>query len=91
VTAAAPARCRHSLVGLLGLVAACAVQHGLPSLTVARRAGGLSLARIALLVSAAIPGRATASGLGAVAALAAVPVVPGGAVEQRPVDPAVLP
>ncbi len=52
----AGSRWRHLGVGLLGLVAACAVQHGLPFLTVAWRAEGLSLAGIALLVSAPILG-----------------------------------
>jgi MFS family permease len=56
VTGARPARWRHLLVGLLGLVAACAVQHGMPYLTVAWRAEGLSLARIGLLVSAPLLG-----------------------------------
>jgi MFS family permease len=51
-----PARWRHLLVGLLGLVAACAVQHGLPYLTVAWRSDGLSLAQIGLLVSAPLLG-----------------------------------
>jgi MFS family permease len=50
------ARWRHLGVGLLGLVAACAVQHGLPYLTVAWRAEGLTLAQIGLLVSAPILG-----------------------------------
>lgn len=52
----AGSRWRHLGVGLLGLVAACAVQHGLPFLTVAWRSEGLSLAQIALLVSAPILG-----------------------------------
>jgi MFS family permease len=56
VTDARPARWRHLLIGLLGLVAACAVQHGLPYLTVAWRAEGLSLAQIGLLVSAPLLG-----------------------------------
>ncbi len=50
------ARWRHLGVGLLGLVAACAVQHGLPYLTLAWRAEGLTLAQIGLLVSAPILG-----------------------------------
>ena len=56
MTGPAPARWRHLLVGLLGLVAACAVQHGLPFLTVAWRAEGLGLAQIGLLVSAPLLG-----------------------------------
>ena len=50
------ARWRHLGVGWLGLVAACAVQHGLPYLTLAWRAEGLTLAQIGLLVSAPILG-----------------------------------
>ena len=50
------ARWRHLGVGLVGLVAACAVQNGLPFLTVALRAEGLSLAAIGLLVSAPTAG-----------------------------------
>ena len=46
------ARWRHLGVSLVGLVAACAVQNGLPFLTVALREEGLSLAAIGLLVSA---------------------------------------
>ncbi len=56
MTDARRARWRHLLVGLVGLVAACAVQHGLPFLTVAWRAEGLSLAQIGLLVSAPLLG-----------------------------------
>jgi hypothetical protein len=57
VTAAAAgthgsARRRHLGVSLVGLAAACAIQDGLPFLTVALRAEGLSLAAIGLLVSA---------------------------------------
>jgi sugar phosphate permease len=48
----ADVRWRHLGVGLVGLVAACAVQNGLPFLTVALREEGLSLAAIGLLVSA---------------------------------------
>ena len=51
-----PARWRHLGVSLAGLVAACAVQNGLPFLTVALRAEGLSLAAIGLLVSAPTAG-----------------------------------
>jgi MFS family permease len=51
-----PARWRYLVVGLVGLVAACAAQHGLPYLTVAWRAEGLSLTQIGLLVSAPILG-----------------------------------
>ncbi|TFV64542.1 MFS transporter [Geodermatophilus sp. DF01-2] len=50
------ARWRHLGVSLVGLVAACAVQNGLPFLTVAFRAQGLSLAAIGLLVSALTAG-----------------------------------
>ena len=50
------ARWRHLGVGLVGLVAACAVQNGLPFLTVALREEGLSLAAIGLLVSAPTAG-----------------------------------
>ncbi|WNV76748.1 MFS transporter [Geodermatophilus sp. DSM 44513] len=50
------ARWRHLGVSLLGLVAACAVQNGLPFLTVALRAEGLSLSAIGLLVSAPTAG-----------------------------------
>ena len=50
------ARWRHLGVSLVGLVAACAVQNGLPFLTVALRAEGLSLAAIGLLVSAPTAG-----------------------------------
>jgi MFS family permease len=50
------ARWRHLGVGLLGLIAACAVQNGLPFLTVALRAEGLSLTAIGLLVSAPTAG-----------------------------------
>ncbi|MBB3082793.1 MFS transporter [Geodermatophilus sabuli] len=53
---AAPSRWRHLGVGLVGLVAACAAQNGLPFLTVALRAEGLSLATISLLVSAPVAG-----------------------------------
>ena len=53
---AGAARWRHLTVGLLGLVAACAVQHGLPYLVLAWRAEGLTLAQIGLLVSAPILG-----------------------------------
>ncbi|MDP9428634.1 MAG: hypothetical protein M3Q47_07030 [Actinomycetota bacterium] len=56
MTAGDPARWRHLGVGLLGLVAACAVQNGLPFLTVALRAEGLSLTAIGLLVSAPTAG-----------------------------------
>ena len=49
-------RWRHLGVGVLGLVAACAVQYGLPYLTIAWRAEGLALAQIGLLVSAPILG-----------------------------------
>lgn len=56
MTDARPARWRHLLVGLLGLVAACAVQHGLPYLTVAWRSEGLALAQIGVLVSAPLLG-----------------------------------
>ncbi|MGY1636180.1 MFS transporter [Geodermatophilus sp. SYSU D00742] len=52
----AAARWRHLAVGLVGLVAACAAQSGLPFLTVALRAQGLSLAAISLLVSAPAAG-----------------------------------
>jgi MFS family permease len=50
------ARWRHLGVGLVGLVAACAVQNGLPFLTVALREEGLPLAAIGLLVSAPTAG-----------------------------------
>jgi MFS family permease len=50
------ARWRHLGVSLVGLVAACALQNGLPFLTVALRAEGLSLAAIGLLVSAPTAG-----------------------------------
>ncbi|MGY1682592.1 MFS transporter [Geodermatophilus sp. SYSU D01176] len=50
------ARWRQLGVSLVGLVAACAVQNGLPFLTVALRAEGLSLAAIGLLVSAPTAG-----------------------------------
>ena len=50
------ARWRHLGVSLVGLVAACAIQNGLPFLTVAFRAEGLSLAAIGLLVSAPTAG-----------------------------------
>jgi MFS family permease len=50
------ARWRHLGVSLVGLVAACAVQNGLPFLTVALREEGLSLAAIGLLVSAPTAG-----------------------------------
>ncbi|SDO72158.1 MFS transporter [Geodermatophilus sp. DSM 45219] len=50
------ARWRHLGVSLVGLVAACAVQNGLPFLTVALRADGLSLTAIGLLVSAPTAG-----------------------------------
>ena len=50
------ARWRHLGVSLVGLVAACALQNGLPFLTVAFRAEGLSLAAIGLLVSAPTAG-----------------------------------
>ena len=50
------ARWRHLAVGLAGLVAACAVQNGLPFLTVALRREGLTLAQISLLVSAPMTG-----------------------------------
>jgi MFS family permease len=50
------ARWRHLGVSLVGLVAACAIQNGLPFLTVALRAEGLSLAAIGLLVSAPTAG-----------------------------------
>ncbi|SNS33908.1 Sugar phosphate permease [Geodermatophilus pulveris] len=53
---AGTARWRHLGVSLLGLVAACAVQNGLPFLTVALRAEGLSLSAIGLLVSAPTAG-----------------------------------
>jgi MFS family permease len=46
----------HLGVGLLGLVAACAAQYGLPYLTVAWRSEGLTLAQIGLLVSAPLLG-----------------------------------
>ena len=48
----APARWRHLGVGLTGLVAACAAQNGLPFLTAALRAEGLTLPQTSLLVSA---------------------------------------
>ncbi|MGY1651862.1 MFS transporter [Geodermatophilus sp. SYSU D01119] len=56
--AAAPprARWRHLGVGLTGLVAACAAQNGLPFLTVALRAEGLTLPQVGLLVSAPTAG-----------------------------------
>ena len=50
------ARWRYLGVGLTGLVAACAAQNGLPFLTVALRAEGLSLPQIGLLVSAPTAG-----------------------------------
>ena len=50
------ARWRHLGVGLVGLVAACAAQNGLPFLTVALRQEGLTLGRIGLLVSAPVAG-----------------------------------
>ncbi|HEX2073750.1 MAG TPA: MFS transporter [Geodermatophilus sp.] len=50
------ARWRYLVVGLAGLVAACAAQNGLPFLTVALREEGLDLARISLLVSAPTAG-----------------------------------
>jgi MFS family permease len=52
VTGGVPARWRHLGVGLVGLVAACAAQNGLPFLTVALREEGLGLPAIGLLVSA---------------------------------------
>ncbi|SHN49213.1 Sugar phosphate permease [Geodermatophilus obscurus] len=52
----ADARWRHLGVSVVGLVAACAIQNGLPFLTVALRAEGLSLAAIGLLVSAPTAG-----------------------------------
>ncbi len=51
-----PARWRHLGIGLVGLVAACAAQNGLPFLTVALRAEGLTLPQISLLVSAPTAG-----------------------------------
>jgi MFS family permease len=64
----APSRWRHLAVGVLGLVAACAAQYGLPFLTVAWRSEGLSLAQIGLLVSAPLFGlMATLIGWGALA------------------------
>lgn len=56
VAAGGDARWRHLGVGLVGLVAACAVQNGLPFLTVALRAEGLPLTVIGLLVSAPTAG-----------------------------------
>ncbi|PRY51212.1 sugar phosphate permease [Geodermatophilus tzadiensis] len=50
------ARWRHLGVGLVGLVAACAAQNGLPFLTVALRAEGLTLPQVGLLVSAPTAG-----------------------------------
>ncbi len=50
------ARWRHLGVSLVGLVAACAVQNGLPFLTVALREEGLPLTAIGLLVSAPTAG-----------------------------------
>ena len=72
------ARWRHLGIGLVGLVAACAVQNGLPSATVALRAEGVPLAAIGLLVSAPT-------------ATLAVGVVPARAVEaaSRRAPPAV--
>ncbi len=72
------ARWRHPGVGLVGLVAACAVQDGLPSLAVALRAEGLSPVGVGLLVSAPT-------------AAPAVGVVPARAVEaaSRGAPPAV--
>ena len=55
-TTASPARWRHLGIGLVGLVAACAAQNGLPFLTVALRAEGLTLPQISLLVSAPTAG-----------------------------------
>ncbi|PWW20974.1 sugar phosphate permease [Geodermatophilus normandii] len=56
-TASPPAaRWRHLLVGLTGLVAACAAQNGLPFLTVALRGEGLSLPQVSLLVAAPTAG-----------------------------------
>jgi hypothetical protein len=88
VTAAAAgthelARWRHRGVGLVGLVAACAVQHGLPFPTVALHAEGLSPAAVGLLVSTPTAGTA--------AAAPAVGVVPARAVEaaSRGAPPAV--
>ncbi|SFP58276.1 Sugar phosphate permease [Geodermatophilus dictyosporus] len=55
-TAPPRARWRHLGVGLVGLVAACAAQNGLPFLTVALRADGLTLPQAGLLVSAPTAG-----------------------------------
>ncbi len=56
-TASPPAaRWRHLLVGLTGLVAACAAQNGLPFLTVALRGEGLTLPQVSLLVAAPTAG-----------------------------------
>ena len=52
VSTGGTARWRYLGVSLVGLVAACAVQNGLPFLTVALREEGLSLAAIGLLASA---------------------------------------
>ncbi len=49
-------RWRYLGVGLTGLVAACAAQNGLPFLTVALRAEGLTLPQVGLLVSAPAAG-----------------------------------